>query len=559
MIFETVAQLKLATLTAGQLVSTKGYYVAGDGGGASYLIQPSSYVALAGDATLANGNVAELQINGNSYLEKFGATGNGDEQAVIQAAIDRMADSGGGTLYALGYYTIQSTLTLGLSGDSVTLKGVFSKNVFSASVSTSDGGVIYADFTSGPAILIADGGNAVEGLIVKGSPTRRAAAITTGARLSNCGILVEGEDTSSDIIQSVSIKDTRCVSHPADGLGIEGDITNIVVDNFYSNDVGRHGLSVSSGDTGGRTNKELSGIIMIRGGKSFDCGGHGLAIGNPASTKFPYRITVINREGYRLALDAAQRYSTAANWIVCQDGTFINCAWGGTTTGNVSDHEGLEIGGRDITLSENRYINCQNNYVVVRQQSGFSTKNIKFDGGIASTVGLTPPADFATIAPGADGVHFVRIDHDGANAITTIPVDTYNNDIMLHDITANKTVHHNHEIDYSNATVSGLTVARDISIASNVLTVDRQGYYQVDTESFAATGLVTTISGAVAGTVIVLRQENSSRVVTLQHGGGSNIRLSGAANFAFTNTQTFIQLMYDGVNWYQIAPSVSTV
>ena len=37
-IFETVDQLKLARLTAGQQVTTKGYYAAGDGGGALYLI-----------------------------------------------------------------------------------------------------------------------------------------------------------------------------------------------------------------------------------------------------------------------------------------------------------------------------------------------------------------------------------------------------------------------------------------------------------------------------------------------------------------------------------------
>ena len=61
MIFETVAQLKLATLTAGQLVSTKGYYASGDGGAADYIVAATQAVDGYGDHSLANSTVALLQ------------------------------------------------------------------------------------------------------------------------------------------------------------------------------------------------------------------------------------------------------------------------------------------------------------------------------------------------------------------------------------------------------------------------------------------------------------------------------------------------------------------
>lgn len=136
MIFETVAKMKLAKLTVGQIISTKGYSVAGDGGGASYLVaasqtvdgyddhelangtvallqnksefdtfanlqalrpsqtgqsficqeranakyilQASGYVALAGDVTFANGRVGQLQIDSNTNIDSFGTSADWD-------------------------------------------------------------------------------------------------------------------------------------------------------------------------------------------------------------------------------------------------------------------------------------------------------------------------------------------------------------------------------------------------------------------------------------------------------------------------------------------------
>jgi hypothetical protein len=83
--FSTVAELKLAKLTAGQNVSTKGYYTAGDGGGATYLIAAPQAADGFGDHTLANGNVALIQGEILS-LEQYGAADNADSSSAIAAA-----------------------------------------------------------------------------------------------------------------------------------------------------------------------------------------------------------------------------------------------------------------------------------------------------------------------------------------------------------------------------------------------------------------------------------------------------------------------------------------
>jgi len=84
-IFENVSSLKDATLRAGQLVETKGYYSPGDGGGGRYLIQdtatPDEYV----DHTLASGTFAILQHNGTINVKQAGCTGVTDDRDNLNA------------------------------------------------------------------------------------------------------------------------------------------------------------------------------------------------------------------------------------------------------------------------------------------------------------------------------------------------------------------------------------------------------------------------------------------------------------------------------------------
>jgi hypothetical protein len=89
-IFENVAGLAQAKLTAGQLVETKGYYASGDGGQARYLIAAAQAVDGFGDHELANGNVALLQKTNELFVSQYGAiTDESTDNTVnVQAALD---------------------------------------------------------------------------------------------------------------------------------------------------------------------------------------------------------------------------------------------------------------------------------------------------------------------------------------------------------------------------------------------------------------------------------------------------------------------------------------
>ena len=129
-IFNTKADLVAASLTAGQLTSTKGYTTAGDGGGATYLIKtavdyagtPDEY----GDHTLAGGTIAVLQTEGSVNVKLFGATGDNttDDTLAIQAAIAKCRATNQMLLHCpRGFYRISATLNV--SGISVKGDGVF--------------------------------------------------------------------------------------------------------------------------------------------------------------------------------------------------------------------------------------------------------------------------------------------------------------------------------------------------------------------------------------------------------------------------------------------------
>ena len=93
--FINVAQMKLATLQAGQFVETGGYYVKGDAGAAKYLVVTAQAADEYGDHTLANGTVALLQINSGRFLvSQFGARNGVDSTLQVKAAANATSTDG---------------------------------------------------------------------------------------------------------------------------------------------------------------------------------------------------------------------------------------------------------------------------------------------------------------------------------------------------------------------------------------------------------------------------------------------------------------------------------
>jgi hypothetical protein len=106
LVFDTVADLKSANfLSIGDLARTKGYYTAGDGGQATYLVAAAQAVDGYGDHLLANGNVALISREmGDLNAKQFGAVGDGvsDDRQQCQALLDRS----GGIVFPVGTYRI---------------------------------------------------------------------------------------------------------------------------------------------------------------------------------------------------------------------------------------------------------------------------------------------------------------------------------------------------------------------------------------------------------------------------------------------------------------------
>ena len=123
-IFNSVAQMKLATIKAGQYVETFGYYAKGDAGAARYLVVTSQVADEKGDHTLANGTVAVLQVGTEVNVKQFGAIGDGvaDDTLAIQAALTRYRYVTFGD--SSDFYNISSAIVV---PDNTTLKGNWSR------------------------------------------------------------------------------------------------------------------------------------------------------------------------------------------------------------------------------------------------------------------------------------------------------------------------------------------------------------------------------------------------------------------------------------------------
>ena len=131
MIFETVAQLKLATLAAGKLVSTKGYYASGDGGAADYIVAATQAVDGYGDHAIANSTVALLQSSALIDVRQYGAEGNGttDDTAAIQAALDTDSTE---VYFSEGSYRIVNSTTSPALTSAVADRRIYGTGVITA-------------------------------------------------------------------------------------------------------------------------------------------------------------------------------------------------------------------------------------------------------------------------------------------------------------------------------------------------------------------------------------------------------------------------------------------
>ena len=224
MIFETVAQLKLATLPLGYEAFTKGYLVAGDGGGASYVVADTQAVDGYGDHELADGNVALLQSGNSIDVRHCGAVGDGvtDDTNAIQAALDTDSTE---VYFSEGRYRIVNSTT-----SPALISSVADRRIYGT-------GVITATDQVKKALQVTGANTVVDGLQIDGndfigfaiemaslSPIVRDCYIHDLNGFSNWGAIAirldfDGLDTSALICNNV-IKNLQGVGDGTGGNGV---------------------------------------------------------------------------------------------------------------------------------------------------------------------------------------------------------------------------------------------------------------------------------------------------------------------------------------------------
>ena len=154
-LFDTAADLTASSadwLVAGIFVGTGGYYAKGDNGAGRYFVKTAVQAATDGDIidgygnhTLANGNVAILQVEGKVNVKQFGAKGDNtnDDTAAIQAAIDSNSPSAVHVYLPAGTYKTTSSLYINRSGTTISGDGQTTSNI--AFVNAAGGSCIAGD------------------------------------------------------------------------------------------------------------------------------------------------------------------------------------------------------------------------------------------------------------------------------------------------------------------------------------------------------------------------------------------------------------------------------
>lgn len=277
-VLDTVADMKAATwLQAGQLVETKGYHSAGDGGQARYLIQTSAEFGGTpdeyGSHTLVNGYVAVLQVEGAVNVKQFGAVGGGvfDCYGPISASLRHIESTGGGVVkVGAGVYRISKGLlstspeTIGIKGESPDL----------TRFKLDDGAV-------GAVISISNkNGGFVENITLESNGETNPAG-GHGLRLSNIdGFYVYGlttKDTNAYGIalqgnfafKNITMRKIRIYRAGSDGIDVKNRINqneNNLIDDLI---VSEFGLT----DTGSKAGVDLRGPWILNNVRVVDFGG----------------------------------------------------------------------------------------------------------------------------------------------------------------------------------------------------------------------------------------------------------------------------------------------
>jgi len=340
--------------------------------GATYVLQPSGYTALAGDATLASGLVAALQLSFSINAAQMGAKLDGvtDDTIAFQNALARAALMNNGVEVFFNGNTITSqTLTM---TDNTSLVG----SSASRQTGVQGSGRITAIHSDGAVIRVNGENVTLKNLYLRGSAARRS-----GVKADNYGILIEGDDDADGAVRGFRFDSVYIGNHPNHGILSSGYMFVGTINQCAVRDCGGHGMMFDNGVETGRTFRGRPGGVIIQMPKFFANSGHQLVIGSGDDDYGAYRFEVHNMDSARagVSLDPAIKFGDAAVYFKGENITTKNCAFNGDNGAGVPTYRAMICNGRVMEHSYNRYIGTVG-IAHIEQNPSFNSTNITFDG-----------------------------------------------------------------------------------------------------------------------------------------------------------------------------------
>lgn len=343
-------------------------------------------------------------------VKDYGAKGDGvtDDYAAFAAAISAAEAQGGGDVVApSGTYILSQTIDL---PPYTAIRGVGTNRT-----------KLKSSALAGSVIRVLGSFCGLFDLTITSTPERKAAGSLGGFGVRQEAKDLPGKDTTACTYERLVVEE-----QPRHAIVLVATTMNCLISQcIIKNNLG-HGIWIINGEAVGRVNFVRPGGIRVIDCKIQDNVGHSVKAGEGGSAiqGTAYRIFIDNCDTFRNALADGVRSYNAGMHLFGEEIEVRNsalCGFAGTG-GITPTTAGILVGGRNIKLINNRYVNVVNEAVYVDQSPDLSTQDVEVNGIlITGDAGLTPLDPAVRVETGAIGVR--AITHTPA-LITTLMTPT---------------------------------------------------------------------------------------------------------------------------------------
>ena len=355
----------------------------------------SAYMIYTPAGTGAVTTTVQAKLRESVSVKDFGAVGDGvtDDTAAIQAAINSLASTVGGTIYfPLGTYRTTAILACTQRGVSLVGDGA-------------EASVIKAEHASGAVVRFYRRSSGLRNIGLSAAGARAAATNTTGF-----GVQFECED----VVDSTTIRMQSCFMdnvtiqlQPGTAAYWVGPATQGGhMQNCYINANRGHGYAVDRGQLNNRVNLTgPQGCMTLDTCLFYTNSGNGVACGYPSDTTgtSSLRIVVDNCEFSNNATDAAVYYTLHQIYMIGTNHEVRASVVSGASLGG-----GIYIAGRNIWLRNNRYLEVTEAVRVDNRPLYLTTDGINIEGltVINTSLGSISPA--VVVVNGASNIRILN-------------------------------------------------------------------------------------------------------------------------------------------------------